>query len=86
MSARYQDGYLRCVKRKNGASFWEFLWRENDPMGKQKRRTMKIGSVEEYPTRELAANAVSGLRMCINAERYRQQQQAIQMEGVNSFV
>ena len=79
MSARYQAGYLRCVRRKNGSWCWEFLWRENGALGKQKRRTLKVGSVEEYPSRELAANAVNGLRMCINAERHRKQQEPIQM-------
>ena len=82
MTARHQAGYLRCVKRKNGSSCWEFLWRENNSMGKQKRRTIRIGSVEEYPTRELAANAVSGLRMCINAERYRELQRPMQMSDL----
>jgi len=82
MSARCQAGYLRCVKHKNGSSCWEFLWRENGPLGKHKRRTMRIGSVEEYPTKELAANAVSGLRTCINAARYRQQLHPIQMSDL----
>src|SRR5688572_20644929 len=82
MSVRYQGGYLRCVKRKNGSWCWEFLWRENGPLGTQKRRTMKIGTVAEYPTEEAAANAVNGFRMCINAERYRQQQQPIQMSDL----
>ena len=31
MSVRYQRGHLRCVKRKNGSSCWEFLWREIGP-------------------------------------------------------
>jgi hypothetical protein len=26
---RHQRGYLRCAKRKNGPSCWEFLWRED---------------------------------------------------------
>jgi integrase len=55
------------------------LWPERDPLGTQKRRTLKIGSVDEYPTEELAATAVNGLRMCINAERHRQQQRPIEM-------
>jgi integrase len=67
------------VKRKNGSWSWEFLWREKKPLGNQRRRTLKVGTLEEYPTKELAANAVNGLRMCINAERHRQQQQPIQM-------
>jgi hypothetical protein len=79
MSLRYQRGYLRCVKRKNGSRCWEFLWRENGPLGNQRRRTLKIGTVEQYPTEELAANAVTGLRMCINAERHRQLQRPILM-------
>ena len=79
MRVRYQGGYLRCVKRKSGSSCWEFLWRECGPTGKQKRRTIKVGSLEEYPTKELAANAVTGLRMCINAERQRKLQRPIKM-------
>lgn len=82
MSERYQGGYLRCVKRKNGSWCWEVLWRESGPLGKQQRRTMRVGSVEQFPTRELAANAVSGLRMCINAERCRRQQEPIQMSDL----
>jgi hypothetical protein len=65
MSVRYQGGSLRCVTRKNGSQCWEFLWRENGPLGIQKRRTLKIGTVAEYPTEEAAANAVNGFRMSI---------------------
>ena len=82
MGAKYQGGYLRCVKRKNGSWCWEFLWREMTPEGKQKRRTLKIGSLDRYPTEELATNAVNGLRMCINAERHRQQHRPIQMSDL----
>lgn len=82
MGARYQDGYVRCVKRKNGSWCWEFLWREMGPEGKQKRRTLKIGSLDRYPTQELATNAVNGLRMPINAERHRQQQRPLQMSDL----
>jgi len=71
MGVRYQRGHLRCVKRKNGSSCWEFLWREIGPSGKPKRRTVMIGTFEQYPNEELAANAVNGLRMSINAERVR---------------
>ena len=79
MSVRYQGGYLRCVKRKSGSWCWEFLWREGGLTGKQKRRTRKVGSLEEYPTKELAANAVNAFRMCINAERQRQHQRPLRM-------
>ena len=54
MGAKYQGGYLRCVRRKGGSWCWEFLWREMGPDGKQKRRTLKIGPLDRYPTQELA--------------------------------
>lgn len=63
MSVRYQRGHLRCVKRKNGSSCWEFLWREIGPAGKPKHRTLMIGTLEQYPTERFAANAVNGLRI-----------------------
>jgi hypothetical protein len=53
MPLRYQRGYLRCVKRKSGPSQWDFLWRENVG-GRRIRRTAVIGSIDEYPTEELA--------------------------------
>ena len=53
MPLRYQRGYLRCVKRKSGPSQWDFLWQENVG-GRRIRRTAVIGSIDEYPTEELA--------------------------------
>jgi integrase len=77
MHVRHQSGYLRRVKRKNGATCWEFLWRENRPSGKRLRRTEVIGTLEQYPTEELARAAVNGLRMCINEDCNRQREQSI---------
>ena len=54
-----------------------FLWRENDIAGKRVRRTAVIGTVEQYPTKDLAQAAVNGLRMCINEDRNRQREQRI---------
>jgi integrase len=68
----YQRGCLRCAGRKAGPHRWEYLWRENDVTGKRVRRTNVIGTVEQYPTRELAQAAVNGLRMQINEDRLRQ--------------
>lgn len=72
MRLRYQQGCLRCIKRKSGPDRWEFLWRENDVAGKRVRRTVIIGTVEQYPTRDLAQAAVNGLRMQVNEDRNRQ--------------
>ena len=77
MRVTYQRGHLRCVKRKNGSSCWEFLWREQDASGKRIRRTAIIGTAEQYPTEELAEDAVRGLRMQINEARNRQLYQSI---------
>ena len=72
MRQRYQRGCIRCTKRKAGPDRWEYLWRENDVTGRRVRRTTVIGTVEQYPTRELAQAAVNGLRMRINEDRLRQ--------------
>jgi integrase len=77
MRVRYQGGHLRCVKRKDGPPRWEFLWRANDLFGKSIRRNAVIGTVEQYPTEDLAQAAVNGLRMQINETRNRQREQQI---------
>ena len=51
MPLRYQRGHLRCVKRNSG----NFLWRES--LGG--RRTAVKGSIDEYPTEELAQGALN---------------------------
>ena len=77
MRLRNQRGCLRCTRRKTGPSCWEFLWRENDADGNRTRRTAVIGTVEQFPTRDLAQVAVNGLRMSINQNRNRQREQSI---------
>jgi hypothetical protein len=72
MRRRYQPGCLRCTERKAGPHRWEYLWRENDEAEKRVRRTAVIGTVEQYPTRELAQAAVNGLRIQVNEDRLRQ--------------
>ena len=54
------------------ASILEFMWREQDRSGKRVRRTSVIGTIEEYPTKELARAAVNSLRMQINEQLHRQ--------------
>ena len=77
MRLRYQRGCLRCIQRKSGPDCWEFLWRENNVAGKRVRRTAVIGTVEQYPTKDLAQAAVNRLRMCVNEDRNRQREQRI---------
>ncbi len=77
MHIRHQRGYLRCVERKNNPAVWEFLWREDGASGKRLRRTAVIGTVEEYPTEDLAVVAVNGLRVKINEACNRQHERSI---------
>jgi hypothetical protein len=64
----YQRGYLRCAKCSSGSTHWEFLWRETDTTGKRVRRTAFIGTIAQYPTKELALEAANGLRMQVNED------------------
>jgi hypothetical protein len=68
----YHRGCLRYAKRKPVSDCWEFLWRETDATGKCVRRTAFIGTVDEYPTKQLAQEAANGLRMRVNEDRIRQ--------------
>jgi len=67
----YQRGCLRRAKRRAGPDRWEYLWREDDVTGRRVRRTKVIGTVEQYPTGELAHAAVNGLKVRINEDRLR---------------
>lgn len=71
MRIRNQRGCLRCTHSKTGPSCWEFFWRENDTDGNRTRRTAVIGTVEQFPTRDLTQAAVAGSRMSINKNRNR---------------
>jgi hypothetical protein len=78
----YQRGCLRYAKRKSGSDCWEFLWRETDATGKRVRRTALIGTVDEYPTKELAQEAANGLRMRVNEDRNRESGRDIAIEDL----
>lgn len=82
MNLRYQHGHIRYRKRKNGATCWEYMWREQDSLGKQVRRTTLIGTIEDYPTRELAQAVVNGLRMRINEDRNRKSKHTIKVSDL----
>jgi hypothetical protein len=72
-----QRGRLRYTQSKTGPSAWEFLWHKNDPDRNRKRRTPVIGTMEQFPTRDLAEVAVNGLRMSMDQNRNRQREPAI---------
>jgi integrase len=71
MSQHHQNGHLRRARRRIGPQVWEYLWRETDVNGRRVHRTALIGTLEQYPTQELAWAAANGLRMHINSNRNR---------------
>jgi integrase len=64
--ARYQRGSLRRIRRKDGTKVWEYRWRETQTDGTRNRRSMIVGSVEDYPSESLAQTEVDSLRLSIN--------------------
>lgn len=82
MRKQYQGGYIRRAKRRNGPEAWEYLWREETADGKRIRHTQVIGTVDQYPTEELASRAVNGLRARINEECYRRQLRCVFLADV----
>jgi hypothetical protein len=47
---------------------------------------MMIGTLEQYPTEELTANAVNGLRVSINVERIRQRQAVLMSDLIDHYI
>ena len=66
--ARYQHGSIRREKRSHGPVTWTLRWREAKPDGSAKRRSMVIGTVEQYRTKAEAWKACEFLRSTINRE------------------
>src|SRR4029078_546733 len=77
MLKQYQGGDIRRAKRRKGPDAWEFLWRQNDSSGKCVRRTLVIGTMERFPTKELASEAINGVRARINQISYRERLHSI---------
>jgi integrase len=82
MTQRYQNGYLRRAKRKNGPAVWELLYRYKADDGSLKRRTVQIGTLDEYPSREMARAAASGFKLEINRDVHRVHHKPILIENL----
>jgi hypothetical protein len=65
---RYQQGNLQLVERKRGPRAWEYRWYEPLADGQRKRRSMVVGTLEQYPNEAAAKRAVASLLVDINAE------------------
>jgi integrase len=62
--ARFQNGSLLKIKRKNGEHVWAFRWYDSD----RTYRKRIIGTVKQLPERRDAERAVSVLRNDINVD------------------
>jgi integrase len=65
---RYQQGNLQLAERKRGPNAWEYRWYEPQADGSRKRRSLVVGSLEQYPNEASAKRAVASLLVNINAE------------------
>ena len=69
MQARYQNGCLTTITRKDGIERWQFRWRSRYPDGSLRPCKKTIGPVSEYPLKsKKLQDALLGLRMKINLE------------------
>jgi integrase len=69
MLARYRNGCLGTIKRKDGIERWLFRWRERRLDGTLRERNKIIGSVRDYPeTSKKLQETVARLRLNINTD------------------
>jgi len=69
MQARYQNGCLTTITRKDGIERWQFRWRSRNPDGSLRPSKKTIGPVSEYPSNsKKLQDVLLGLRMKINMD------------------
>ncbi|MFZ0587419.1 MAG: site-specific integrase [Candidatus Sulfotelmatobacter sp.] len=69
MLARFRNGCLTTIRRKDGVERWLFRWRERCTDGAWRERNKVIGTVEEYPEKSKKLHeAVIKLRVNINTD------------------
>jgi integrase len=69
MLARYQDGCLQKITRKDEVERWQFRWRARCADGIVRERKKTIGLVTDYPEKSRKLQQLlAGLRLNINAD------------------
>lgn len=66
--ARYQYGTVELSARSHGSAVWVYRWREVDPQGKRIRKSVVIGTADDYPTKTQVLKAAEGYRLKANGE------------------
>lgn len=69
MLARYKNGCLQKVQRKDGVERWQFRWQAHCPDGVSRERKKTLGPVRDYPegTKKLQ-DLLAKLRLNINTD------------------
>ena len=65
---RIQFGWICLKERKKGPNVWALRYREADPSGGMKRRSVTVGTVKEFPTKSHALKAAISWTFAMNAE------------------
>ena len=69
MQARYQNGCLTTITRKDGIKRWQFRWRARNPDGSLRPSKKTIGPVSEYPLKsKKLQDSLLNMRMIINTQ------------------
>jgi integrase len=69
MLARYQDGCLQRIVRKDGVERWQFRWLDKGADGISRGRKKTIGPVKDYPENsKKLLDLLAGLRLSINTD------------------
>ncbi len=69
MLARYQNGCLQRITRKDGAERWQFRWLHKSADGISRERKKTIGPVNDYPENsKKLQDLLAGLRLNINTD------------------
>ncbi|MGB2837494.1 MAG: site-specific integrase [Candidatus Sulfotelmatobacter sp.] len=69
MLARYQNGCLQTIIRKDGVERWQFRWVHKGADGVSRERKKTIGPVKDYPENsKKLQDLLAGLRLNINTD------------------
>ncbi|MGA9058820.1 MAG: site-specific integrase [Terriglobia bacterium] len=69
MLARYQNGCLQKITRKDGVERWQFRWLTKGTDGISRERKKTIGPVKDYPENsKKLQDLLAGLRLNINTD------------------
>ena len=66
--AHYQNGTVALKARSHGPAVWVYRWRECDPQGNSTRKSVVIGTTDEYTTKAQVLKAAEGHRLRANRE------------------